>query len=339
MANYAKHKAIVSSAYEKFEKAKAEGDLLFFPSEVSTHQDSGVEFQIRLCPALLHKPPLPTPHFDPASESDAHTGKGKPDPFMPPYVPNLYIGELKDEEEGDEYVFLLNKYSVVPYHFLMVTKDFQSQTSPLMPPDLVNAYSTLVAARKLGKPLFAFYNCGDVSGASQPHKHLQFIPIDDEDGPPIEQLARSARLETPDKPFSLPTLPFANHIHRLTLPLTPSPSLLAPTLAQSYLSLLDLIISTVRHDPTYPPGTPSYNILLTLQHIYAFPRRHEFHVLEKSGERLSVNALGYAGMLLVKDEGELEAVRGEGIGRVLRSVGCESIHEEQVRGSTEMDEI
>lgn len=43
MANYAKHKAIVSSAYEKFEKAKAEGDLLFFPSEVSTHQDSGVE--------------------------------------------------------------------------------------------------------------------------------------------------------------------------------------------------------------------------------------------------------------------------------------------------------
>lgn len=28
-----------------------------------------------------------------------------------------------------------------------------------MPPDLVNAYSILVAARKLGKPLFAFYNC------------------------------------------------------------------------------------------------------------------------------------------------------------------------------------
>lgn len=52
-----------------------------------------------------------------------------------------------------------------------------------------------------------------------------------------------------------------------------------------------------------------------------------------------MNALGYAGMLLVKDEGELEAVREEGIGRVLRSVGCESIHEEQVRGSTETDEI
>lgn len=35
---------------------------------------------------------------------------------------------------------------------------------------------------------------GSNSGASQPHKHIQFIEVED-DGPPIERLARAAQLE------------------------------------------------------------------------------------------------------------------------------------------------
>ena len=35
---------------------------------------------------------------------------------------------------------------------------------------------------------------GELSGASQPHKHLQLIPID-ADGPPVEKLARSKNIE------------------------------------------------------------------------------------------------------------------------------------------------
>jgi ATP adenylyltransferase/5',5'''-P-1,P-4-tetraphosphate phosphorylase II len=37
--------------------------------------------------------------------------------------------------------------------------EFQSQTSPLNPSDLVQAYLLLHAARASGKHLFAFYNC------------------------------------------------------------------------------------------------------------------------------------------------------------------------------------
>ena len=48
---------------------------------------------------------------------------------------------------------------------------------------------------------------------------------------------------------------------------------------------------------------------------------------------MSVNALGFAGMLLVKSENELEEVKSEGIGKILRGVGLESIHEEQVQGT------
>jgi ATP adenylyltransferase len=77
----------------------------------------------------------------------------------------------------------LNKYSVVEEHFLLVTKgtvlaacvmhgetidhaffcrpfvEFQSQTAPLRPGDLVQSYLLLHAARAAGKHLFAFYNC------------------------------------------------------------------------------------------------------------------------------------------------------------------------------------
>jgi hypothetical protein len=45
--------------------------------------------------------------------------------------------------------------------------DFQSQHSPLHPPHLLHAYLMLLALRSTGKQWMAFYNCGELSGASQ----------------------------------------------------------------------------------------------------------------------------------------------------------------------------
>lgn len=45
------------------------------------------------------------------------------------------------------------------HHFLLVTKEFQSQTSPLLPSDLVHSYELLKAAHQAGRNYFAFYNC------------------------------------------------------------------------------------------------------------------------------------------------------------------------------------
>ena len=74
----------------------------------------------------------------------------------------------------------------------------------------------------------------------------------------------------------------------------------------------------------------SYNVVLTLGHLYVFPRRRESHTLAESGEPLSVNALGFAGYLLVKSEAEMQAVRMEGPTNVLRAVAWESVHDLQV---------
>ncbi|KAI0051872.1 HIT-like protein [Auriscalpium vulgare] len=322
------HAQIITSVPAAFEKGKASGDLLFFPSEVHTYAEAGIDFQIRLCPALLHKPTLPTPHF-----TEQPTEKS--DPFKEPYNPNLYVGELKDEQEGIDYVVLLNKFSVVPNHILLITKAFQSQSSPLSPGDLVQTYSLLRAARKKRNDMMAFYNCGDRSGASQPHKHVQFIPIEDEE-PPIEVKARAARLEKDVLPFSL-ALPFANHIRRLSLPSNAGPEQLEAVLADAFLQLLDLAISTVRHDPDAPPGIPSYNVLLTLEHLYLFPRRQELHTLQDTGDALSVNTLAFAGFMLVKSPEELAAVTKEGPLNILKSVGFANVHEQQVAGTPEFD--
>jgi ATP adenylyltransferase/5',5'''-P-1,P-4-tetraphosphate phosphorylase II len=40
-----------------------------------------------------------------------------------------------------------------------ISADFQSQSSPLMPSDLVQTYMLLIAAKKAGKNILAFYNC------------------------------------------------------------------------------------------------------------------------------------------------------------------------------------
>ena len=61
---------------------------------------------------------------------------------------------------------------------------------------------------------------GDLSGASQPHKHVQLLPLeDDADGPPIERLACATHVER-EGTCPLPSLPPA---HPALNVLPPSP--------------------------------------------------------------------------------------------------------------------
>ncbi|KIJ68141.1 hypothetical protein HYDPIDRAFT_107802 [Hydnomerulius pinastri MD-312] len=328
---------IISAIPERFQVAQTSGDLLFFPSEVHKHEEIGVEFELRLCIALQKKP------VERNAEGEVLLSKQpspseKKDPFEPPYTPNLHVGDLsfEDDDGKTEYAVLLNKYSVVPHHFLLVTKEFRPQTSPLLPQDLVQTYQLLLAARQANKRYIAFYNCGENSGASQPHKHIQFTEVESE-GPPIEKLARKATLEVSGKPFAVRNLPYANHIFRLpALSASSSAAELSQTLFPPFLSLLDLVISTVRYDPNYPPGFPSYNVILTLEHMHMIPRRYETYKVEngENQEPISVNSLGFAGMLLAKSESELETMKKEGVGKILRGVALESVHELQVAGTS-----
>jgi ATP adenylyltransferase len=59
-----------------------------------------------------------------------------------------------------------------------------------------------------------------------------------------------------------------------------------------------------------------YNLLLTRGHILVVPRRVECF------EGISVNAIGFAGGLLVRTAAQLERIREVGPLAVLTAVGC-----------------
>jgi ATP adenylyltransferase len=96
---------------------------------------------------------------------------------------------------------------VVDSYNYMYLVGFQPQNSPLTPSDLTQAYLLVRAARNSSTPIFAFYNCGANSGASQPHKHIQFIPLTDTEAtdeneedeesskPPVEAYIRRLKIE------------------------------------------------------------------------------------------------------------------------------------------------
>lgn len=137
-----------------------------------------------------------------------------------------------------------------------------------------------------------------------------------------------------DRPFSLKELSYANHIFRFPPDIgTLSIDRLEAILSSAFIQLLDLSISTIRHDPEYPIGSPSYNVILTLEHLHLIPRKHETYTLPETGDKININSMGFAGMLLVRHEGELEAVKREGVMTLLRGVALQSVHDLQVEGT------
>lgn len=118
---------------EKYKAALDAGDALFFESKMhitGMPEAEGqpalacVPWQIRTVPALLKKPTgnSSTPNTNEAKPEGPK--QNKQDVFAPPYVPNLLVREYED------FTFLvctatliqLNKFCVLPKHFLLVTK-------------------------------------------------------------------------------------------------------------------------------------------------------------------------------------------------------------------------
>lgn len=120
-----------------------------------------LQFQLRFSPALANKP----------KADKSKTTKPK-DPFEDP-PQGLFISDL-----GPNHYLVLNKFPVIPDHFILATKQFKEQTDLLEEEDIGAAYECLKAYQQNGQELFGFFNSGEHSGASQPHRHIQFLPVD-----------------------------------------------------------------------------------------------------------------------------------------------------------------
>ncbi len=201
------------------------------------------------------------------------------DPFVPPYEPSLHVGALP----GGWHV-LLNKYPVLPEHYLLVPERFEPQEAPLGEACFAAARFALEALDGL-----LFYNAGAAAGASQPHRHLQLVALPLQPGLPPVPLLRAVRTGR---------LP-------VRLAVAPTPGDVAGW-RRTYAALLRAC--------QWPPEQP-YNLLATRRWCWLVPRRAE------CWQDVSVNALGFAGSLYVSDRARLERVRRSGPAAVLRAVG------------------
>lgn len=258
------------------------GALVPIETSCEVFESGGIPYQLR---TLRRANPKTT-----ASQPTRDRAKN---PFLPP-EPELLIGDV-----SSSHFVVLNKFNVVGHHLLVVTHSFVSQDDPLTVPDFEALLLAMAPAPSLG-----FYNGGLVGGASQPHRHLQIVPL------PLEPSA--AGLQTPvdavirDDVVDVATrrctgLPFD---HRLVV-LTEAD--LEPAKAGEMLALFHDLCG----DLGVTEGVP-FNFLLTPRWLMVVRRSVECF------EGVSVNALGFAGSLLVPDAEARRCVVDVGPGEVLK---------------------
>ncbi|KAI8610270.1 HIT-like domain-containing protein [Chytriomyces sp. MP71] len=303
-----------------FDAALACGHLVFTPSTVVAVHAGRIAFQVRFAPSLAKKPTKPVPQPQPSA--DATRNHSFNNPFLSP-EPELLV----DASLLPLHNILLNKFSIVKGHALITTKHWESQSEPLSPSDMAAAFIFLHATSP-ATPHLAFFNCGPLSGASVPHKHLQFIPVPaQEGGIPIQPLLDAHAPSVPHwLPTRVPGLPF---LHRAAF----FPSGVAsddPRLHTAYMRLVVDAFSavgvdfhaTLNADPAAlralhadsidatlcPKKEMSYNVIFTRTWMVLVPRRAE----AGSVSGVSVNSVGFAGMVLVKSEEQLNAFKSTG---------------------------
>jgi ATP adenylyltransferase len=288
--------------------------LQSIPTHCETIEQQGVSFLVRSLDTLARKEQA-------KEQARTSSPSGKPvNPFLP-YEKDLFVTHL-----SDTHLCLLNKYNVVDHHLLVVTRAFEQQEAWLNPHDFAALWQCLSAINGLG-----FYNGGKLAGASQPHKHLQLIPsfqnADDSCVVPIEAAFKHL-ISTSDTAGSLtdalPTpiqvsdaLAFDHAIAPLHIPSSLSAPQAGEQLALIYQHLLTRFIDP--SDFQNSLQTIHYNLLLTRRWMMIVPR------IQESYTSISVNSLGFAGSLFVKDEEQLQLLRQIGPMTILEKVASQTL--------------
>jgi ATP adenylyltransferase len=241
------------------------------------------------------------PKRGPMARSGADDGRPA-NPFLP-FDPALHVADL-----GAAHVLLLNRYPVLRDHALVITRRFAEQGDPIEPADLASVWSLL---GEIGG--VAFYNAGAAAGASQRHRHFQWVPtpLSRAGTTPMDPLLEEARFDA--ALGRVPGLPCLHGLARLA-------SCQRVSSGSAALALHGMVREMARAFGCDRPGRP-YNLLLTRDWLLFVPRSRE------DWQGISLNALAFAGAILVRGSEnvrgseKLERLRAAGPMAALRHVG------------------
>jgi ATP adenylyltransferase len=282
-------------------RALRSGAQLPMPSDHVIVEDRGIPFVVRILSSLERKRQA-------REEQDAEEKSSgrEVNPFLP-YEEELFVAHV-----SDTHLCLLNKFNVLKNHLLIVTRSFEDQERLLTLEDFHALWICMGEFDSLG-----FYNGGEAAGASQRHKHLQLVPLPMTDrGPRVPVEPALVSVETRGTPGATPRLPFVHAVTCLPPRIREAAAREAAVfLLQGYLDMLKATVPGTEGAAAGHRQAGPYNLLVTREWMLLVPRSREFF------GTISVNALGFAGGLLVRNGEEMKRVREAGPMEVLRSVG------------------
>lgn len=287
--------------YEKYDKAIEDGHMKFNGESVESEYhtlklgDLQVNLQYNIIHSLMHRP---------------EKGDFKKNPFEDP-EPELTI--VEDFGDSNQFRIVYNKFPVVPRHIMLLTKQYKPQTTPLSPDELKATYSILsTLAEDKNDKWFAFYNCGPESGASQPHKHVQFMTLPRNFKPFPDFIISESDSFIPStirEPLQNANIPMAHFICKLPTDLK---SLTEEDLIMYFTSLLQRALTVSRENEA---ESISYNVIMTTEYIMIVPRSVGKY------KELGINSCGILGLFLFKSDDLLKIVQNDTPQKVWESVG------------------
>ncbi|MFM7406556.1 MAG: DUF4922 domain-containing protein [Cuspidothrix sp.] len=256
------------------EQALKSGALKSIPTEMEIIEQDSIKFIVRILANLNRK----KADKEKQDQKAAKTGK-EFNPFLP-YEEDLFVADI-----SPTHVCILNKFNVVDHHLLIITRAFEEQESLLTLEDFTAMWACLVEFNGL-----VFYNGGKLAGASQRHKHLQIVPFSGADIP-ISPLIKTAKFPNEG---TIPEFPFLHGL--INLEIDESAEV---TLEKYHYLLNNLGITALENNIQ----SGAYNLLITREWMLIVPRQHE------EFNSISINSLGFAGALLVKNQQQMQLVK------------------------------
>lgn len=250
---------------------------------------------------------------------------------------------------------VLNKFAIVPEHFILATQSFKEQTHLLEPADLQASYACIEAYhahiptipstdgatnpdtptnpqttkettdQERERDLYVFFNSGPASGSSQPHRHIQLLPV----ARMREGLSRDEASAWKVLAGTLlddevrRRLPFSAFVERI------GPGVdLGKVYLRLYRRACEAVLGVggvdgvVDEDGQRVEGVEArvdYNLAMTREVMVIAPRVGEGAAVTVPGEggerrevgKLALNGTVLAGTALVKTQAEWDALRGD----------------------------
>ncbi|MHB1375477.1 MAG: ATP adenylyltransferase family protein [Thauera sp.] len=285
--------------------ALASGALQPVAAEQTGMEDAGLRFIVRWVSSLAVKDAAKaaTPAGTSAGAPVAIPG-GPRDPNFNPFLnpdPELTVGPI-----GIEHVAILNKFPLCERHLVLARREFEEQLLPLSRSDFAALAELIEVAGGIG-----LYNGGTAAGASQRHKHVQWMP--DTEG------NASLRLYTPALPAGLPEGGVARHpalpMQHAFVRVCCARGVDAPTAADTLLAGFRQACEALQLRPGADGLLPPFNLLVHDGWMLVLPRSQECF------EGISMSAVCFGGTLYTRQREQIESIRRVGPLQALAAVG------------------